>query len=265
MKRTSISVGLSLGLACVLAGSAIAQSGPTNPPMRRLVGSAEGSLVNRVQIGPTTMLANTVSMERGSDTWSARGYELKRLIAEIYDIDERQVDLADTGNANGRYDLTVSLPKEVAPEEMQRLLVDAVRRKFNLDIKPEVRSMHVYAITAPNGPGSGLHFHAAARVQSAEDSGEISYAGRGCFGVTAEGISVTHKTIAEFGRTLQPELDRVLIDETKLAGTYDFKIGKYSSQDELFGLLRDQLGLWVRPVERNVTVLRVRPHGEFAI
>ena len=173
--------------------------------------------------------------------------------------------MPDSSDTNGRYDLTVTLPKEIAPEEMQRLLTDAVQRKFGLDIKPEVRSMYVYAIMAPNGPGSGLRLHAAARGESAEDAGEIKYAGRGCFGVTAEGVSVTGKTIAEFTRTLQPDMDRLLIDETRLSGTYDFEIGKYTGQDELFRLLRDQLGLVVKPVERKVTVLRVRPHGEFSL
>ena len=147
---------------------------------------------------------------------------------------------------------------------MQHLLADAVQQKFGIDIKPEVRSMYVYAVMAPNGPGSGLRLHAAAPGQSAEDEGEITFAGRGCFGVAAEGVSVTGKTIADFTRTLEPDMDRMVVDETKLPGTYDFQIGKYTGQDELFRLLRDQLGLVVKPVERKVTVLRVRPHGEFS-
>jgi uncharacterized protein (TIGR03435 family) len=265
MKRNSTPVYLILALAGVLAASAAAQSVTARQPVSHLVGTAEGRLADRVHISPTAMQANSVSLEKGSDTWNARGYELKALIAEIYDIDVRQVDLDDSSNTNSRYDLTVTLPKEIAPEEMQSLLADAVQKKFGLDIKPEVRSMYVYAIMAPNGPGSGLRLHAAAPGQGTEDAGEIKYAGRGCFGVTAEGVSVIGKTIAEFTRTLQPDMDRLLIDETKLSGAYDFEIGKYTGQDELFRLLRDQLGLVVKPVERKVTVLRVRPHGEFSL
>ena len=265
MKRYTTPVGLSLALLFGVAMFAVAQSGSANRAASHLVGAGEGSLADRVHIAPTTMRANTVSVEKGSETWSARGCELKTLIAQIYDVDVRQVDLADNGDANGRYDLTVSLPKEVTQDEMQRLLVDAVQRKFSLDIKPEVRSMYVYVITAPNGPGNGLHPKAATRGLSAEDAGQILFAGRGGSDVAAEGISVTGKTISEFGRTLQPDLDRLLIDETKLTGVYDFQIGKYASEDELFRALKDQLGLVVKPVERKVTVLRVRPHGEFSI
>lgn len=264
MKKTAISICLSVALAGCLTTYAVTQSAPAKQPVSRLVGAAEGRLSDRVHISPTAMRANSISLEKGSNTWIARGYELKALIAEIYGVDERQVDLGDTNVADGRYDLSVTLPKEIAPDDMQRLLTDAVQQKFGLDIKPEVRSMYVYAVMAPNGPGSGLRLHAASS-QSAEDPGEIKYAGRGCSGIAAEGVSVTGKTIADFTRTLQPDMDRLLIDETKLSGSYDFEIGKYAGQDELFRLLRDQLGLVVKPVERKVTVLRVRPHGEFSL
>ena len=40
--------------------------------------------------------------------------------------------------------------------------------------------------------------------------------------------------------------------------SYDFKIGNYGNQDELFKLLHDQLGLEVTRAERNVTVVAVR-------
>jgi uncharacterized protein (TIGR03435 family) len=255
-----------MALAGGLAASAAAQTAAARQPVSGLVGAAEGRLADRVHISPTAMRDNAIALEKGPNTWSARGYELKALIAEIYDIDVRQVDLGDSsGDTNARYDLTVTLPKEISPEEMQRLLVSAVQQKFGLDIKPEVRSMYVYAVMAPNGPGSGLRQHAAARGEGAEDEGEIKFAGRGCSGVAAEAVSVTGKTIADFTRTLEPDLDRLLIDETKLPGTYDFEIGKYTGQDDLFRLLREQLGLVVKPVERKVTVLRVRPHGEFSL
>jgi uncharacterized protein (TIGR03435 family) len=262
MKRTSITVYLNLALAGGLAASAAAQSTHARPPVTHLVAATEARPADRVHISPTAMQANAIALEKGSATWTARGYELKALIAEIYGVDERQVDLAEASDTNARYDLTVALPREIAPDEMQRLLSDAIAQKFSLDIKPEVRSMYVFAVMAPNGPGSGLRLHAGAG--SADDGGEIKYAGRGCSGVAAEGVSVTGKTIAEFARTLEPDMDRLVVDETKLPGTYDFQIGKYSGQDELFRLLRDQLGLVVKPVERKVTVLRVRPHGEFS-
>jgi hypothetical protein len=54
----------------------------------------------------------------------------------------------------------------------------------------------------------------------------------------------------------------MVIDETKLQDSYDFEIGAYANKDELFKLLRDQLGIVVTPAQRKVTVLAVRPAGE---
>jgi uncharacterized protein (TIGR03435 family) len=83
--------------------------------------------------------------------------------------------------------------------------------------------------------------------------------GKDCSGVNSGGITVEGGTIAEFRRTLEPDLDRVLVDETKLHGSYDFKIGMYANQTQLFELMRVGLGLVVTPEQRKVTVLAVRP------
>jgi uncharacterized protein (TIGR03435 family) len=266
-----------VALLCGAAAAAVGQAGSTRQQVRRPA-SASIATAYQVHIAPTAMKAGSTSIEMGSDRWSARGYDLRTLIAQIYDVDVRRVDLAADGDQDARYDLTASLPRSVGQDEMQRLLVEAVEQKFSLEVKPEVRSMLVYVMTAPNGPGSGLHLHApAARAEglakpmalelgtgTLEDVGEIQFEGRDCSGVSSGGITASAETIDDFRRTLEGDLDRVLLDETNLTGTYDFQIGSYASKDDLFQLLHGQLGLVVRPAERKVTILRVRPHGEFA-
>jgi uncharacterized protein (TIGR03435 family) len=91
-----------------------------------------------------------------------------------------------------------------------------------------------------------------------QDESRISYAGKECSGVAAGGISASAATIPDFRRTLEPELDRLLVDDTHLTGSYDFQIGTYRSQQELFELLRAQLGIVAAPTHRSVTVLAVR-------
>ena len=267
MKPGPICACVSVALACGLATAGMAQSGSAKVPAKRVATATEGNLASRVQIAPTAMRTNAATVEKSATAWSAHGLELKALIAQIYNVDVRQVDLADAGNASGRFDLTVSLPREVSADEMRSLLADAVQRKFGVDIAPEVRSMYVYAMTAPNGPGSGLHPHAiAARAENrAMQAEQSANDGTECSGAESAGIAVTDKTIAELGRTMERGLDRVLLDETNLAGTYDVQLGAYRSKEELFQLLREQLGLVVRLAERKVTVVKVRPHGEFAI
>jgi uncharacterized protein (TIGR03435 family) len=105
-----------------------------------------------------------------------------------------------------------------------------------------------------------LHRHSDA----ADDSGQITYSGRDCPGVSSHAIEASATTISAFGRALEQDLDGVLVDETRLSGSYDFKLGNYSNTDQLLTMLHDQLGLVVLPLERKVTVLKVRPQGEFA-
>lgn len=280
MKRAPISVCLSVGLLCGLTTAAIAQTGSASHPVRRVARSEQTNPASLVHIVPTTMQAGSTSFQTGSDTWIARGFDVRTLISQIYDVDLRRVDLNqddDKSDANARFDLSVSLPNEISPEDMQHLLTDAIQKKFSVDVKSEVRSMYVYVMSAPNGPGSGLHPHAkphddglaklmALEMKSgaSDDEEQIMYVGQECSGVASGGINASAETISDFARTLETNLDRVLIDETNLNGTYDFQIGRYANKDELFKLMQDQLGLVIKPLERKVSVLKVRTHGEFA-
>jgi uncharacterized protein (TIGR03435 family) len=214
-------------------------------------------LTYQVQIAPTTATDNTTSIEIASDHWSARGYDLRSLIAEIYSTDARRIDLPDTPAATTRYDVSVPLPEDASPEEINRLLQQALQNKLNITITPETRSMEVYVITAPHGPGPALHHHAQ---PTTDEMGNFTYQARVCPGISSGGISASAGTIAEFRRTLEPNLDRPVVNETNLSGAYDFQIGQYRSREELFQLLRDQLGLVVIPSQRTLQILAVHPH-----
>ncbi len=216
------------------------------------------------------MKAGETSMEIGSDRWLARGYDLKTLISQIYDMDARRIDFAENGSIDARYDVNLTLTHDVDQDAIQQMLKDALQKKFRLTITPESRSLDVYVLTAPNGPGSALHRHGAGGMTrvvagDAEDFGlqdvqQITYEGRDCSGKSsANGIAATAGTISEFRRTLEPDLDRPLVDETNLKGSYDFKIGNYANQQELFKLLHEQLGIMVTAAQRKVTMLTVRP------
>jgi uncharacterized protein (TIGR03435 family) len=272
MKWAPIPACLSTVLMCGVCTSAIAQTGSSHQPVRRSARAIEANLSYDVHITPTTLSPGSTSIETGGDTWNARGFDLKTLISQIYDVDFRRVDFPDDAIADARYDVTLTLPKEVDQDEMRRLLVDALQRKFGFTITPENRSMDVYVMSAPSGPGAELHRHSSganaggvAKLVALEsspaddDAGQITYMGKDCSGVSSGGIAVAASSISDFSRTLEQDLDRVLIDETKLSGAYDFQIGNYSNEQELFKLLHDQLGLVVTPSQRKVTVLTVRP------
>jgi uncharacterized protein (TIGR03435 family) len=267
MKRAPISACLSLILASGFAAGAIAQNN-SHPPVRRAAHADHSSLPYEVRIAASKLKAGSTSISIGSDSWSASGYDLRSLIAEIYNIDARRIELPAGVVADARYDVSLDLPVDVSAETMQQVLGDAIQKKFGVTIRPENRPMEVYVLTTPYGPGAAMHRHTfaapsglkslVAQGDGMDDMQRITYTGKDCSGVSSGGIQVSGGTISEFRRTLEPDLDRVLLDETSLRGSYDFQIGNYSNQQELFKLLREQLGLVVTAAERNVPVLTVR-------
>jgi uncharacterized protein (TIGR03435 family) len=244
--------------------SAAGQSRSSAQPVKRTVRAEQGISGSEVRITATAMKAGSSSIETGGDRWIARGYDLKTLISQIYDVDARRINFGDVGSSDARYDVTLMLPREVDEDVMQRMLEQALVRRFRLAITPENRAMDVYVLTAPNGPGAELKRHGdTAKLVSddagSDDAGQITYFGKACSGISSGGIAASAGSIGEFRRTLEPDLDRLLVDETGLKGSYDFKIGNYANENELFKLMQQQLGIVVTPAQRQVTVLTVKP------
>jgi uncharacterized protein (TIGR03435 family) len=72
-------------------------------------------------------------------------------------------------------------------------------------------------------------------------------------------ISAENTGMADFCRVLEDGLERPIIDETNLDGTYDLEVhGDAHSTEEFLGMLRDHLGLVLTPEHRNIEMLVVR-------
>jgi uncharacterized protein (TIGR03435 family) len=270
MKRAPISAYLGVVLVFGTATGVVAQNSAAHAPARRVARADHSPLPYQVHIEATSLKAGSTSIAVGSDSWSAKGYDLRTLIAQVFNVDVRRIDLPEGYGADARYDVSLDLPTDVSDETMQQVLQDAIQKKFGVTIQPESRPMEVYVLTAPNGAGAAMHRHSYAPQHGLKslvadgDGGDdglerITYMGKECSGVSSGGITVSGGTMSDFRRTLEPDLDRVLVDETHLAGSFDFKVGTYSNQDELFKRLHDELGLQVTRSERNVTVVSVRP------
>ena len=193
------------------------------------------------------------SIEVGANSWVARGFDLTSLIAQIDDVDPRRIDFPGDKSAGARYDVTLTSTQEVDGDAMRRLVEDALEKKFGLSITHESRSVAVYVLTAPNGPGAALHRHAGAQdspghkegltsrgsgdrpTQETGDEEQITIMERNCSGVVSGGgIIATAGTLPDLGRTLEQDLDRPLVGETHLTGSYDFKVGSYDNKESLF-------------------------------
>ena len=79
---------------------------------------------------------NATCAASGLDYWSARGFDLKSLIAQVYDLDVSRVDFPDVDATRRRYDVAVVLPRKENEAEMKRLVQEAFQAQFKLSITP---------------------------------------------------------------------------------------------------------------------------------
>jgi uncharacterized protein (TIGR03435 family) len=63
-------------------------------------------------------------------------------------------------------------------------------------------------------------------------------------------------TADDFCRQLESQLDRPVVNETRLQGQFEFKVqASETAQNDFLERLRDQLGLVVTAVQRNIEIL----------
>jgi uncharacterized protein (TIGR03435 family) len=224
-----------------------------------------------VHISPTKREPEEgTSASSGPDHWTALGFELKAVIAEVYGADETRIDFPASLNNGQRYDFAMLLPDEdETREKMYGLVQQAIEQRFEISVTRENRVMDVYVITAPDGEGPDLReaeFGGGGFMASS--SSEIPW-------ISADGKSPTMAEllqarvsvrnisgsgqVADLCKMLERGLDRLVIDETGLEGVYDFHVvSKGNNNEAFFQALRDGLGLVATPATRNVAILVVR-------
>jgi uncharacterized protein (TIGR03435 family) len=236
--------------------------------------------VHQVRIRPTELPSGETSIDIGPTQWTLQGYDLRGLLAHVYDINPARVDLgtpellkAQQGDvAPVRYDVSLSLSGDESEEAIQTILRNALEERFHLKTSLESRSKDVYVLSAPAGAGSGLRSVASLRAsghrRSAEPSSEVpsmlTVVGRVCPGVSSAGITAQSATLDQLAAALADNLDRLVLDETNLTPAYDFQLPEYHSREELASLLHDRLGLTLTPGRREVKVLAVHSTGQAA-
>lgn len=248
------------------AGSSVALAQHTPRPLAPV---HRDPIAYDIDIAPTLLPQGSSSLTVSDDHWSTQGVALNRLIAQLYDADESTIDLPpDIQGA--RYDAAFVLRTGYASTEtMKRLLQDAVEKRFQIAVTRRRVPVLVYILTAPYGPGPALHSHQAppGTVEASLDKGDsdtdnaqrVIFDSKDCEGVVSgAGISMFGGSVGDLGKALGQELGKIVVDNTGLIDRYDFSIGAYSTEDDLFRLLYDKLGLLAVPSQRTVDGLLVR-------
>jgi uncharacterized protein (TIGR03435 family) len=221
---------------------------------------------------------NGTESSAGPDYFVQRGFDLKALIAKVYEKDPSRVVLPGSLDDEQTYDVKVVLPRATDQEEIYRLVQQRLENYFGMSITNEYRPMDVYVMTAFDG-----NTPAAKTGDEAFGGGFISWSSEwteiGRHDSTPPTIEMLRKmasdqkaskaaisdlsasniTMNDFRLALEQELKRPIIDETNLKGVYDIAVhGKPRSTDDFLQLLRDQTGIVLTPARRNVEMLVVK-------
>ena len=190
---------------------------------------------------------------------------LQDLIMDAYGVKAYQiVGMADWAKSprGEYYDIAaISSVKSPSSVELQLMLRALLADRFKLTLHREMKELPVYAlVVGKNGP----------KLRELSDAEKDAIrAARGspgpARGPQSTPAPVMTTTISMLMRLLSNTVDRPLIDETGLTGTYEFanldwvrlaqERREPGSGESVFGAVQDQLGLRLQPRKDSVEVL----------
>ncbi len=165
------------------------------------------------------------------DYWSLQGYTVKHLLAEMLDVNPIRIDLPASIDARARYDFSIVLPKNEDKETMRNLIRQGAEDYFHLVAIRENRLRDVYVLTAPDkslpiAPSdhfTGGGFSTSSTFFSGSGNPGDLAADRPHSIDYVTSISI-QGTVDDFCHMLEQDLDRPVVNETKLDGVFDFRI-----------------------------------------
>jgi uncharacterized protein (TIGR03435 family) len=181
---------------------------------------------------------------------------LLKLIAFAYALNPRQIVDAPAWVADQHWDMsgTTNLTEDATLQQQQHLIRQLLTERFSLQFHHDKREMSAYALQIDKGQPK-----LTAAVDPAAQPIEQT---EGHDSVRTE--NYRSSTTTYFLTIRQLFMDRPLLDQTGLTGTYDFKLS-YSFGDApatdadtpppMFTAMKQQLGLKFEPVKAPVDVM----------
>jgi len=153
------------------------------------------------------------------------------MIREAYDVRDFQITAGPAWLDTDRFDIRAKAKEGVSTRQMKTLLQALLADRFQLRLHRETKELPVYTLSvAKNG--------AKFREATADDQ-HTTAAGPG--EITDHGVA-----IPIFIKQLSGLVDRAVVDQTGLKGSYDLNLQWTREQDtgpSLFTALEEQLGL----------------------
>jgi uncharacterized protein (TIGR03435 family) len=171
-----------------------------------------GQVFDVASIRPSDPNRPGVPYRIGPNSFSAYG-PLKALIQQAYEVEDYQVAGGPAWVQTERYDVQAKAATAASPHEIRLMVQALLAERFQLKMHRETRTMTGYVLTVDkNGaklppPKAGLAPDAQGAIQM---GGGLMW---------ARGASMRN-----LARGLRFELEVPVVDETKIAGNYDFKL-----------------------------------------
>ena len=236
-----------LALFALLSTSSLAQL-PAQPPA-----ATKSFVIADVHVSPFTsnpfMHGNSIQGDRYFLTQAT----MVDLIATAYSVDATNVQGGPAWLERDRYDIRAKVPPKTTPDDIKLMLRALLADRFHLVVKTGSAPMPTYILSAGSGKpkmteseGTGEGSCIPLPPPPNPTPGTPSYITVNCKNLTMAALADTLHNFAG-GYLNQP-----VVDETNLAGTWDFTI-KWTSRDQLekqgadgisiFAAVEKQLGL----------------------
>ncbi len=199
----------------------------------------------------------------------AKGFTLNALIAASYSLSPRAISGGAPWTDSDRYDILASTPGDVQPklEDQMAMLRRLLTDRFQLAFHREPKELPVFAITVAKG-GPKLKPSTAPSGTLPELINVIYPEEKGGVHVM---LPARNATIMQFAAMMQRTvLDRAVVDQTGLSGTYDFDLewtpdetnsaatcrDRWNpTKPSLFTAMQEQLGLRLEATKGPVQAL----------
>lgn len=197
----------------------------------------EAASVKPGQPGKAMTDWRTSPMEFNVENWP-----LRPLIMQAFGVKSYQVLGLSEELSLSRWSVTVRSTEPASSQEWSLMLQSVLAERFRLRSHRERRALPVYALTVRKG---------GPKLKRAEENEQQT---------TEEGegeLSGSNIAIADLALMLTSELDRPVIDQTRLTGQYDFRLewGEDAEPSGIFGVINRQLGLELKPDSQTINVL----------
>jgi uncharacterized protein (TIGR03435 family) len=204
----------------------------------------------RASLGPTP----------GGERFRARCMPLLWLIGIAYNMSIRQISGLPDSFGSRSYDIDATCAHPASRKQMMEMLQTLLEERFKLRLRHETKELSVYVLTVARG-GAKLEENKDGADLEARNSG----AGREAY---------RNFPMPIFASILVAQVDDAVVDKTRLAGSYDFKleftperVGQGAKDGHeaaanpdgasLLTALREQLGLELQRKKIAVEVLAI--------